>query len=398
MSEVQRNLIESCNINNDLEYKSVKEYLAIKLDKWIHIQNEQEFDTVSNLLKKSWVFDISQAASLRESLDKNIIEQSLEWIFGLMWAWNEWIILKKSDNIIYIYNAWKNTKDWNTLIGTINEGAEKEKSNDFSKDTIIFDSNITNVDHLSREVNLVEEKVKKCNLNIQHTQNQVATLEQDLNKSTSDVKLENINFDLTYDNKIQSLDEIAAWVIADKIDTDWVVDEVWVTENVLDMDVNQNQLPVIDKKVEEKDNTKKYTVKKTDTIWDILQEQFKFTEKQANIAIEKLKNNLEFLSQLQSKNIDKIYPGESINFTSELLTGLKEQESTPEIEETHWSYKVGKKDTPSHILMKYKWVNWGNVEDIAKELNMSVVKFWETITLAKTITLIDGTVITKTES
>jgi hypothetical protein len=47
--------------------------------------------------------------------------------------------------------------------------------------------------------------------------------------------------------------------------------------------------------------------------------------------------------------------------------------------------------------MKYKGVNWWNIESIAKELNMSVVKLWETITLAKTITLKDGTKIKKTD-
>jgi hypothetical protein len=77
MTEVQKNNVESCNINSDLEYNSVEEYLSIKLDKWLHIQNEEEYDIVTNLLKKSWIFDISQAISLRNDIDKNIIEKSL---------------------------------------------------------------------------------------------------------------------------------------------------------------------------------------------------------------------------------------------------------------------------------------------------------------------------------
>jgi hypothetical protein len=73
------------------------------------------------------------------------------------------------------------------------------------------------------------------------------------------------------------------------------------------------------------------------------------------------------------------------------------EKSITESVDEKWSYKVEKWDTPGHILMKYKGVNWWNIDSIAKELNMSVVKFWETITLAKTIILKDWTKIKKTD-
>jgi hypothetical protein len=86
-----------------------------------------------------------------------------------------------------------------------------------------------------------------------------------------------------------------------------------------------------------------HTVVKNDTIWDILQtEQFGLTEKQTNIAIEKLKSNSEFLSQLKSKDIKKIYPGETIKFSQELLNNLIVEKSITESVDEKWSYKVEK--------------------------------------------------------
>jgi hypothetical protein len=45
---------------------------------------------------------------------------------------------------------------------------------------------------------------------------------------------------------------------------------------------------------------------------------------------------------LKSNNIDKIYPGETITFSNQLLSSLKTQETIPEVEEGIWSYKVEK--------------------------------------------------------
>jgi hypothetical protein len=88
---------------------------------------------------------------------------------------------------------------------------ERTKNTDYTQETIIFDSHITNISNLSREVKLLDEKEKKCDISIQQTQKQVAVLESEVNNDT------NSDFNITYDNPILSLEEIAENALSETI-------------------------------------------------------------------------------------------------------------------------------------------------------------------------------------
>lgn len=389
MTEVQKNHVESCDTNSNVEYTSVEEYLWVKLENWIHIQDENEFDTVSNLLQEAWVFDISQAISLREGLDKNLMEKWLEWVFSLIWAGNNWIILQKNNNSVNVYNAWRNQRDLNTLIGVIDNGQIKEKNIDYSKEAIIFDSNIATVPNLIREVNLLEEKFEKCDLNIQQTQIDVAVLENEVNENIS-----NVNFDITYDNPIQNPDEIAKWVIWSQTDIEWVDDQEWLTDDSLSNESRSELKKANNPLEEDKKITKNaYIVARWDSIWSIIKS--KNSGKDTQVILKYITNNPEAIWLPKLFNISKIKIGQELSIPSNLLElaqeknvkSIEENEKNNEYTVQYWDtlYSIFKTRYPNEVTSYRTFMNkFNKLKTDSKFLMNDVsdkIKGWDKIVL-----------------
>jgi hypothetical protein len=193
-------------------------------------------------------------------------------------------------------------------------------------------------------------------------------------------------------------------LVADDATADLVSNELWANnENLVD-NLDEDDL------IEDADNQdlenledeetiaeRKYTVQKGETIWDILQnDEFGYTETQANALIKKLRNQQEFLSTLKSKDIDTIYPWETISFPQDILDSVAQEESVWK-EENKLMYTIKDFDTPGKVIFNnYSWANWGNIKEIMELLNMwDVIKVGHKIELKESVTLKNGTVITK---
>lgn len=399
MSQEVQNRLDECNeIVTNTEYESSKDIFEESILKGIKITDENDFNLASKHMKEYLNFDINNAEWLKSSRDKNIAENMLNSFLSLINASDDGVILKKDWEKLSVYNASKNQDNKNALLGEIINWDKMTDLYDKKFTEVLLSIDIKDINTVDNSIQLFEEKCRNS-INVKwEVKSEIELTKRHITwnniKDTTNIEL-SVTSEITEFPNLTVSENIVQTEAIPQIThntTHWDITET--AKKHLDTNKNNTSTDALD--TWNNTNNISHDIAKWETIWDILQsDKFNFSEQQANTAIKKLRNNTDILSQLKSNDIDTIYPGETIEFSQKLLTVLKTQESIPESTENTWSHTVKKGDTPSKILFEYEWVNWENVANIAAELNMTVIKLGETITLEKTITLNDGTKIKK---
>lgn len=385
------------------ELTEKQKFIDNMLNKWVEIETEDQFNQIINILKKEWKIDLTpikfwkinswysfaikhvqgnsklSVFTLQSSMDMNS-----EWPF-----WRKWFLTSQGFEL------------------------------DLSRDVTYMKSQDNKFQRLLEGYNNAQGQV------VWVSQQNLCDLQSDVQEN-SDVPPFSPSLHWRMNSSFYHEDAYL-WSMHNGVDTSewsdtqWVSDEIvnnqwmnqWIVANSTWGENEEDELlGNTDDLVEDSDEQnlkeeeaiteKSHIVIQGDRIWKILQnEEFGYTERQTNLLIEELKKNATFLSTLKSKDVDKIYPGETITFPAEILNSVHLSDDNEEVILDENLYEVQNGDTPGKIIFdNYQGANWGNIKEIMKALEIwNVIKSGQKIDLKETIILEDGkTISKKTES